>query len=65
MARGLHVRRGSGEPPMGQCQEGGIGWGGGQNFPLIDTAGAISIKQQWWPGGQKTEAGSEVVNALF
>lgn len=44
---------------------GGIGWGLGQNFPLIDTAGAISIKQQWWPGGQKTEASSEVVNAFF
>lgn len=44
---------------------GGIGWGVGWNFPLTDTARAISIKQKWWPGGQKTEASSEVVNALF
>ena len=44
---------------------GGTRWGVGQNFPLIGTAGTISVKQQWWLGGQKTEAGSEAVNAHF
>lgn len=44
---------------------GGIRWGVGQSFPLIDTAGVISIKQQRWPGGQKTAASSEVVYAFF
>lgn len=40
---------------------GGTRWGVGQSFPLIDTAGTISVKQQRWLGGQKTEA----VNAHF
>lgn len=35
------------------------------SFPLIATAGAISVKQQRCLGGQKTEAGSAAVNAHF
>lgn len=35
------------------------------SFPLIDTAGAISVKEQRCLGGQKTEAGSAAVNAHF
>jgi len=62
---GCTCGRGSSELWMGSCQVGGIGWGLGHNLPLIDTARAISIKQQWWPGDQKTEASSEVVNAFL